>query len=107
MCIHEYAGLAPVDAFDKTSTASGTSSAADPMARASVSVTAPNELLFAYVVAAYAAATTGSGLSLRLPYAGNFTGDRIIEQPGTYEATATVAPTGYAWRILLATFKGR
>jgi hypothetical protein len=51
--------------------------------------------------------TTGSGFFLGVPFAGNLTEDRVIEQPGTYQATATVTTSGHAWGVLLATFKGK
>jgi hypothetical protein len=105
--IHEYAGLAAVDAIDGTSTARGTSSDADSVASASVTVTAPNELLFAFVGADSADVTVGSGFYLGVTFIGNLTEDRVIEQPGTYQATATVTTSGYAWGVLLAAFKGK
>jgi hypothetical protein len=104
--MHEYAGLAPVDAVD-TIPASGTATNASPMARASVTVSAPNELLFAFVGAAFAGVDAGSSLSVRVSFMGNLTGDRVIEQPGTYEVTAGVTPSSYPWGILLSAFKGK
>jgi hypothetical protein len=52
LAIHEYSGLTTSDAVDKTSSANGTTSNNDRTARASVTTSASNELLFALVVAA-------------------------------------------------------
>jgi hypothetical protein len=105
--IHEYAGLAPVDAVDTTSTAKGISSNAEPTASASVSVSAPNELLFAFVGADAADVTAGAGFSQGVLFVGNLTEDRVTQQRGTYQATATVTTSGHAWGVLLAALKGK
>jgi hypothetical protein len=104
--IHEYAGLALVDAVDATNTAKG-SSDADPTASASVVVSAPNDLLFAFVGADAAEVNAGSSFSLAVPLVGNLTEDKVVEQPGTYSATATVTTSGHPWGVLLAALKGK
>jgi hypothetical protein len=101
--IHEYAGLAAVD---NTGSNDGQASGTDRTARARITTSAPNELLFAFVVFGGGLTSAGSGFTARSTFHNNVNEDRVVEAAGTYEATATVNNDS-PWGMLLASFKGK
>ena len=103
--IHEFAGLATSDAFDVGNSSIGTAPPAIYDGPA-VATTAPNELVFGFILDD-GTATTGPGATTALLYAGDVTEYLVAPTPGTYCALEGQTLTGSTWYFAVAAFRGQ
>lgn len=95
--IMEYAGLL---GFDVGAANNGGGTVADGM-NATVTTTHANDLLVGYGFSGRVA--VGTGFTARSTYSNNLIEDRLLGDPGSYRATATMT-NGQGWQMLAASF---
>jgi Fibronectin type III domain len=97
---HEYSGLDTASPFDGGKVAKGTGTA---LSSGSISTTGATDLLFGAGASVGAVSDGGAGFTVRSLDEGNITEDRVVDQPGSYSATATHG--GGGWVMQVAAFK--
>ncbi|HTM89353.1 MAG TPA: IPT/TIG domain-containing protein [Terriglobales bacterium] len=99
----EYAHADTTNPLDVTAAATGSSTTANS---GSATTTAANELVFAADTIATGTPGPGTGFTARIitPHDSDLAEDEFVGAPGTYSATAPLAPSGY-WVMQMATFK--
>jgi glucose/arabinose dehydrogenase/chitodextrinase len=99
--ITEYSGLDPLNPFDVAGSASGSASTATS---ASVTTTAPSELLFGAGMTTGAFTSSSAGYTTRIitPIDADIVNDRNVTSLGTYNAGAT---QNGSWVMQIATFR--
>ena len=100
LLLHEYANVAPGSGCTH---AIGTAATPDGIVSPPLTLTVPNEMIFAYAVSSIVA--PGTSFTARSMYDGDLTEDRIANDPGMASAIATVKSGGPAWGIVAADFK--
>ncbi len=100
--IAEYAGLDPSNPLDVAVAGQGNGTTSNSN---SVSTTSANDLLVGANVVSTASTAAGTGFANRVVTAyGGILEDRIVAVTGSYNATATLSPSG-SWIMQLAAFK--
>ena len=99
----EYANADTTNPLDVTAAATGSSTTANS---GPATTTAANELVFAADTIATGTPGAGTGFTARIitPHDSDLAEDKLAGAPGTYSATAPLAPSGY-WVMQMATFK--
>ncbi|MEO8842318.1 MAG: hypothetical protein ABI591_00045 [Kofleriaceae bacterium] len=98
---HEYANVDAVDPLDQYIAASGT---VPIQPSVTLTTTAPNELLFAFVVTVGGVTTAGAGFTAVTTAADDITEDRVAAEPGSYQVTA-MSDMG-DWTLSAAAIRG-
>jgi hypothetical protein len=102
--VHEYAGLARMQAFDVAAANSGLLVDGGAITSGIARTTADNELVFGFGIGENVLA--GAGFTARTSYDTNLTEDKKVIQAGPYEATASTSASNNNYVMLMATFKG-
>ena len=99
--MHEYANVAPGNGCTH---ASGSGTAVDGIVSPPLTLTVPNEMIFAYAISGIV--SPGTSFRARSMFDADLTEDRIVPDPGMASAVATSTNAGRpAWAIVAADFK--
>src|SRR5262249_13435594 len=110
LAAHEYAGVASVNALDKTS-AQTVTTGSTAASSGSATTTQPNEVIFGafgYLDYLDTTATAGSGFTMRQQQTSNtnyetlYTEDKLVSTTGSYQTTLTFAQA-VKWRAVMVT----
>lgn len=98
--VHEYSGIS---SFDVSASNAGLGTVS-VITSGFAATTGSNELLVAVCISG-GTATAGANFTARSTFNNNFTADRVVTAPGSYQATGTNV-SGSEWVIHLVAFKG-